>query len=369
MSQFTQRLRSVSCMLTCILAVEFAAIQSTWGQETSEPTLKIGDQAPPLKEVKWLKGEPIDGLVKGQVHVIDFWATWCGPCIQAMPHLDELQEKHKQQGLVVVAITSADENNPVDQIKQFVEGRGKDFGFRFAMCETEAMNKAYMEAAQQQAIPCSFVIDQNGKLAFIGLPSDVDIVLEKLYNGTWKGQESIDELKGIEAKIAELSNLLESAPEKVLADLAAIEESYPHVSKSAQFAFTRLAAMLKVGKEEDIQSYFGEVVAKLTKNKDGTQLVSLAGLILNPEINPKKICLEQAEAAIETAIQFDPKRIDTLVVAAFSYASGGQAEKGNTLIERAIAATDDETGKAQLRQLKATLDAFNARRIPAQGTP
>lgn len=50
-------------------------------------TLKAGDPAPPLKIEKWLKSGPIERFEKGKVYVLEFWATWCPPCIASMPHL------------------------------------------------------------------------------------------------------------------------------------------------------------------------------------------------------------------------------------------------------------------------------------------
>src|SRR3954468_19047963 len=64
-------------------------------------TLKPGDPAPPLRVSKWLKGGPIPKLEKGKIYVMEFWATWCGPCVQGMPHLSELAKKY--EGKVVIS--------------------------------------------------------------------------------------------------------------------------------------------------------------------------------------------------------------------------------------------------------------------------
>ena len=58
-------------------------------------TLSVGDPAPKLAVKEFVKGEPLKDLEKGKTYVVEFWATWCGPCRTSIPHLTELQKKHK----------------------------------------------------------------------------------------------------------------------------------------------------------------------------------------------------------------------------------------------------------------------------------
>src|SRR5262245_23837473 len=58
-------------------------------------TIKVGDAGPPLKATKWLHGTEVKEFKKDHVYVVEFWATWCGPCIVMMPHMGELQNQFK----------------------------------------------------------------------------------------------------------------------------------------------------------------------------------------------------------------------------------------------------------------------------------
>ena len=84
----------------------------------AEHALKIGDAAPPLKVGKWIKGEPVKAVEAGKLHVLEFWATWCGPCVAAIPHVSELQKKHADVVFIGVNVWEDDPEK--------VEGFGSD---------------------------------------------------------------------------------------------------------------------------------------------------------------------------------------------------------------------------------------------------
>ncbi|MEH3114366.1 TlpA family protein disulfide reductase [Pedobacter terrae] len=78
----------------CLL-IAATFIPKSYAQQSVKPTLNIGDQAPALKYAKWVQGaNPISELAPDKTYVLEFWATWCAPCIAAMPHLSGLSKKY-----------------------------------------------------------------------------------------------------------------------------------------------------------------------------------------------------------------------------------------------------------------------------------
>ncbi len=76
----------------------------------AKATLSAGDAAPALSVTKWLKGAPVTSFEKGHVYVVEFWATWCGPCVASMPHLSAIQKEFKDK-VTIIGVTSEDPNN------------------------------------------------------------------------------------------------------------------------------------------------------------------------------------------------------------------------------------------------------------------
>src|SRR5687768_7019611 len=66
------------------------------------PKLMVGHPAPKLQVSKWVQGEPVKEFERDKAYIVEFWATWCGPCITSIPHLNEIHNKFKDKGLVVI---------------------------------------------------------------------------------------------------------------------------------------------------------------------------------------------------------------------------------------------------------------------------
>lgn len=150
------------------------------------PALVVGSDAPALTIEKWVKGDAVT-LERGKVYVVEFWATWCGPCIAGIPHLTETQAKYKTAGsgagLTIVSVTSKDSRNTLEAVEKFVTDQGDKMGYTVAWDTERQTNAAWMRAAGQNGIPCAFIVDKDGKIAYIGHPMEMDDDLHKIVEG------------------------------------------------------------------------------------------------------------------------------------------------------------------------------------------
>ena len=177
-------------LLLCILIANSIILTA------QSPTLNIGDPAPALKLSKWFKGKPIDHFEKGKIYVVEFWATWCAPCKAAMPRLSKLARKYKNKA-VFIGVDVYEEYLPVvyrkniSQIQAFVDGMGRRMKYNVAVGDSNFMETAWIEASGEKGIPQTFVINAEGKLAWIGNPIYLAVNLEKIVKGDWHLQEAL----------------------------------------------------------------------------------------------------------------------------------------------------------------------------------
>lgn len=148
---------------TSVFAALTLALSSTvWAQDK----LTVGSNAPGLDIEEWVKGSETS-IENGKVYVVEFWATWCGPCKQSIPHLTSLQKEFADEGLTIIGISTDTET---EKVAPFVRAQAGKMDYTVAVDRRGGTARAWMEAAGKQGIPCAFIVDRQGKVAFIGNP-------------------------------------------------------------------------------------------------------------------------------------------------------------------------------------------------------
>ncbi|MCX5639719.1 MAG: TlpA disulfide reductase family protein [Planctomycetota bacterium] len=132
-----------------------------------------GKPAPAFTVDSFVRGQEVKTLELGKVHVIEFWATWCGPCVASMPHLTELQKQNPDVQFIGVAgfERGKDASDSKNRVQEFLQAKSDRVGFAIAFDGDGTMATEWMTAARRNTIPTSFVVGKDGNIAFIGSPN------------------------------------------------------------------------------------------------------------------------------------------------------------------------------------------------------
>src|SRR5262249_34363990 len=158
------------------MAALFALIGATCLTPAAGATLKVGDPAPKMQTGKWVQGEPVKNFEKGKAYIVEFWATWCGPCKVSIPHLNETWTKYKDKNLVVIGMDCWERDEAL--VAPFVKQMSDKMTYRVATDDKSGRAKAKMadtltEAAGRDGIPSAFLVDTTGTIAWIGHPMEL----------------------------------------------------------------------------------------------------------------------------------------------------------------------------------------------------
>ena len=136
--------------------------------------LKVGDPAPATRPETMLQGEAVKDFQKGEVYVFECWASWCGPCVAAIPHLNQLHKQMGKKGVVITGVNvweSERDAASAQRAKDFLKAQGDKMSYAVAL-GGKAFIKDWLEAAEVNGITHAFVVAE-GKIAWTGHPGQL----------------------------------------------------------------------------------------------------------------------------------------------------------------------------------------------------
>ncbi|MBS1714945.1 MAG: TlpA family protein disulfide reductase [Armatimonadetes bacterium] len=298
----------------------------------SSADLGPGMPAPKLDVKTWYKGKPVKEFEPGKTYVVEFWATWCGPCRESIPHLSEMAKKNKDVTFIGVSIWEDDVDG---NIAKFVADMGPKMDYNVGYSgNKEGMSQSWMSAAGQNGIPSAFIV-KDGKVMWIGHPMSMDKPLEEVKAGTF----DVDAFKAKFEKSA-------AANRKMMA----VQQEIGAITK-----------LFDDGKREDAKTKLDDLVAKNPDQANTAKMIRFGWL-----------AKEDAGAWKKSAQELADKKDEESIMALCSFAirqvkgTSAEVDQGRYALDLAVKAGDEKNMMVyqyaayfhtQLKDYKSALEA------------
>jgi thiol-disulfide isomerase/thioredoxin len=298
----------------CSVAVLLLAL--LLGAASISMSAQLGDPAPELKVSTWVKGGPVK-LAEGKgknIFVIEFWATWCAPCKETMPHLTALQKKLKDKGVVFVGVSPED----AATVKAYVDKMGSKTGYAVAADDRAATTRAYCQAFGINVIPYAFVIDREGRIAWHGHPlGGLGEVIEMMLAGEY--------------------------------DIRTVELYRRTFQLMARY-FDTATKQLSPSEKKGLAALGDRIVGLASETKNALFLNSFAWGILKEEHLEERDVELALRAAKEAYDMSEGKHYGVADTYAWALFENGRVAEAVEMEKRALELCEDEEKKAKLRE-------------------
>lgn len=229
--------------------------------------------------------------------------------------------------MTIIAVTKEDPRNSLEDVRKMTAEKGDTMAYTVAFDDAGKTYASYMTAAGQRGIPTAFLVDKQGKIAYIGHPMNMDVPMAMVAAGTWDPVEGPKEMKAMQdlgRKIATgaRSATAESAP-AVLELVAEYKRRWPDMADGIrQSEYTLLTA---AGHHAEAGALGRELVMEAIADKDAGTLNAIAWGIVDPAVESDhrdvSLALWAGEVAANLTKHADPAILDT--VARAHYWIGG----------------------------------------------
>jgi thiol-disulfide isomerase/thioredoxin len=331
------------------------------------PTLLIGDPAPPLTIEAWLRGEPVERFEAGKVYIVEFWATWCIPCLRNIPHLAALQKRYADRGLTVIGVAS-DQPGGVAEVREFLSapGRGGEaMTYTVAWDKDRATDRAWRQAAGFTMIPTAFVVDKEGLVAWAGHPGTGADEMERTLEGVIAGTFDTRAVGVVVRKAQQIlarANAAWNAERRrqaleILDELVALDRT-----RYVEAARTKLSALLlQLGDVEAAAAYGARLIDEVYRD-DPAVIASIARLLLESPAQDRRLqdlALRGAARAAELAGPGDVALLESLAQVHFLR---GDFDKAIEMQSKALSAAGESARLDSTRRLEEYRRAAEAAR-------
>ncbi|MBS1718065.1 MAG: TlpA family protein disulfide reductase [Armatimonadetes bacterium] len=309
------------------------------------------------------QGNEVKEFKQGYVYVVEFWATWCGPCRDSIPHITELAKKHPEVTFIGVSIGEQDQAN----VQPFVKEMGDKMNYNVAMDSQSSptagsgfMFDNWMNAAGQNSIPTAFIVDRDSKIVWIGHPMAMADPLQKVLDRKW------------DAAASQLSSAGKAPAESVLRKelnklgILLRAKNYPELLKEAEVlqAMSPIPGerdpveaaltfkLMAYGRLKQWDAYYVGAKELLDKRPTAPFIASIAWTIACPDSKfegPRdyKLALKAGLAAAKATNFKDALALDSL---AWAYFGDGQKAKAIEVETKALALADDPDTRGAIQK-------------------
>ncbi|MBK1855335.1 TlpA family protein disulfide reductase [Verrucomicrobiaceae bacterium 5K15] len=192
-----------------------------------------------ITQATWVQGEGPKAFEPGKVYIFECWATWCGPCIMMIPHVNELHKKYYDKGLRVYGMSVWEDDQA--KVEKFVKFKGAKMSYPVAFTgKGSAFESEWLKAAGVKSIPHAFIV-RNGKLLASTQASRLtDQLIETLLAGDEGAQQGANTLlsaQNQQGKTKQLVQAIYNARNKqdaakmstLLKQLKGIDSAHPEI--------------------------------------------------------------------------------------------------------------------------------------------
>lgn len=290
--------------ITCLIMPPLTAA----GEKTA--TFKIENKGLPKH---WLQGDPITEMKADKLYLFEFWATWCGPCIAQMPHMEELYQATKDDDNVIIVGVNVFDATPVEKLKSFIARKKITYPVAADGARSGNVAKFWLKPLGITGIPHAIAV-RNQELIWHGHPSKLNTkFIQQLSEPGFSAmdvQVAVDKKKVAEAAEKErflknVRTVYQSSPENVAEQADKLVAGDHRGAEDVRgFRTAAFSVLFNNGKHKEAQQQLKKLVGETPDH--AINLIRVATMIITTdELENKDLGI--AVQCLERFIELNPR--------------------------------------------------------------